>query len=37
MIKKKKSKKQGDPKTLDRVTKEMARSRLAESAHKKEE
>jgi hypothetical protein len=37
MIKKKKSKKQSDRKTLDRVTKEMARPRFAESARKEEE
>ena len=37
MIKKKKSKKQGDHKTLDRVRKEMARPRFAESARKEEE
>jgi hypothetical protein len=37
MIKKKKSKKQSDKKTLDRVTKEMARPRFAESARKEEE
>ena len=37
MIKKKKLKKQSDPKTLDRVTKEMARPRFAESARKEEE
>jgi hypothetical protein len=37
MIKKKKSKKQSDHKTLDRVRKEMSRPRFAESARKEEE
>ena len=37
MIKKKKLKKQCDPKTLDRVTKEMAQPCFAESARKEEE
>jgi hypothetical protein len=37
MVKKKKSKKQSDRETLDRVTKEMARPRFAESARKEEE
>jgi hypothetical protein len=37
MIKKKKLKKETDQKTLDRVTKEMARPRFAESARKEEE
>jgi hypothetical protein len=37
MVKKKKSKKQSDRETLDRVTKEMARPRFAESARKEDE